>query len=144
MVRRVAAQVHKQVARLARTGYLKEEPRWYKAVLEHPPFPLPPRSSPNRSPTAVDQVPYDLPTTSLSSSNLRKPQKIKTPPIVYLEDEVRRQFFRDHPFEAFRERSIVEENIIEPEHPIRGKEWNRLSQRGRNPSHEECVQIPIV
>ena len=138
MVRRVATEVHKQVARLARTGFIKEEPCWYRAVLEHPPFPLPPRSSSNRIPASEDKLPYDLPRNAASSS-LRAPRKIKTPPIVYLEDEVRRQFFRDHPFEAFRERSIVEENVIESEHPIRGNEWTRLSQRGRNPSPEEYV-----
>lgn len=138
MVRRVATQVHKQVARLARTDFIKEEPLWYRAVLEHPPFPLPPRSSSNRISACEDQVPYDLPSNSLSS-NLRKPRKIRTHPVVYLEDEVRRQFFRDHPFEAFRERSIVEENVIEAEHPCSGKEWARLSQHGRNPSPEECV-----
>lgn len=58
-------------------------------------------------------------------------------PIVYLEDKVRQRFFQDHPFEAFRPRTLVEQREIEAEHPIRGTEWKRLRQRGRNPSSEE-------
>ena len=145
MVRRVATQVHKQVARLARTGYIQQEPVWYKAVLEHPPLPLPPRAPPNRLPNITDAAPYDLPSdadsSSTSSAHLKKPPKVKSQPIVYIEDQVRRQFFRDHPFEAFRARTLVEADVIEDEHPIRGAEWTRLSQRGRNPHPEEYVSM---
>ena len=42
MVRRIANQVHKQAARLVKSGYLQSEPIWYKAILEFPPLPLPP------------------------------------------------------------------------------------------------------
>jgi small subunit ribosomal protein S23 len=54
-----------------------------------------------------------------------------------MEDKVRRQFFRDHPFEAFRPVSIVEGGEVEIEHPARGENWTRLAQRGLNPSPEE-------
>lgn len=139
MVRRIASQVHKQVARLARKNFFDEEPLWYRAVLEHPPIPLPSKAPPNRLP--LDGLPYDLPTEQkiITNKALRKSAKIKSAPIVYLEDEVRRQFFRDHPFEAFRERTLTESGAIEDEHPIRGKQWTRLSQRGRNPTPEEYV-----
>lgn len=139
MVRRVATQVHKQVARLARKNYIEKEPAWYIAVLEHPPLPLPPKAPPNRFPQ--DGRPYDLrpSRTDISLRKLRKPERAKTSPIVYLEDEVRRQFFRDHPFEAFRSGTLVESGLIEDEHPIRGVAWTRLSQRGRNPRPEEYV-----
>ncbi|EJD03707.1 uncharacterized protein FOMMEDRAFT_139875 [Fomitiporia mediterranea MF3/22] len=146
MVRRVATQVHKQVARLARTGYIQQEPLWYRAVLEHPPLPLPPRSPPIRLPSVAGAKPYDLPSTastSTATADLRKPPKVKTQPIVYIEDEVRQQFFRDHPFEAFRERSLVEADVIEGEHPIRGAKWTRLSQRGRNPKPEDVVRFTV-
>lgn len=143
MVRRVATQVHKQVARLARTGYINKEPLWYKAVLEHPPLPLPPRSPTNRLPRTG--APFDLPSDASTSefSRLTKPPKAKAQPIVYVEDQVRRQFFRDHPFEAFRERSLVEAGAVEDEHPIRGEAWTRLSQRGRNPRPEEYVVLSV-
>lgn len=139
MVRRVASQVHKQVVRLQRKDYLDKEPLWLKAVLEHPPLPLPPKAPPARFPP--DGKPYDLPPrrAAMSDKMLKKPEKARTSPIFYLEDEVRRQFFRDHPFEAFRARSMVESGLIESEHPVRGEAWTRLSQRGRNPSPEEYV-----
>ncbi|KAI5124153.1 hypothetical protein M0805_000963 [Coniferiporia weirii] len=143
MVRRVATQVHKQVARLARTGYVQREPLWYKAVLEHPPFPLPPRAPPNRLPPSDEYAPYDLPANLPLASRHKRPSKMKTSPIVYFEDEIRRQFFRDHPFEAFRERSLVEEDLVEDGHPVHGKAWSRLSQRGRNPTPEDAIRFAV-
>jgi small subunit ribosomal protein S23 len=107
MVRRIASQVHKQIARLLRADYLKREPAWYKAVLEHPPLPLPPR--------------------------------VRPLPIHYIEDDVRRQFFRDHPFEAFRPVTLVEGAGVDDAHPVRGATWTKLRQRGRNPTPEEYV-----
>lgn len=133
MVRRIANQVHQQAARLMRSDYIKHEPAWYRAVLDHPPLPLPPRAPPARPhndgprPGTI-QEPRDA-----------RPRTPRPLPVYYLEDDVRRQFFRDHPFEAFRERSLVEEGVVEDEHPIRGKAWIRLSQRGKNPTPEECV-----
>jgi small subunit ribosomal protein S23 len=62
-------------------------------------------------------------------------------PVKYIEDDIRRQFFRDHPFEAFRARSITEAGAVEDEHPTSGLQWTRLSQRGRNPSPEEYASL---
>ena len=126
MVRRVASQVHKQASRLLKAGYLKREPAWFQAVLEHPPLPLPARAPPSRSA-------FDL------SRSLKKPAEIAEKPleIAYLEDGLRKQFFRDHPFEAFRPTTLVEGGEIEGEHPVGGKTWTRLRQRTRNPKPEE-------
>lgn len=132
MVRRVASQVHKQVSRLAQSNYLRKKPVWYDAVLEHPPIPLPPRGTPTRTP-------YDLPGPSANHRVPHKPAKAHTPRIVYLEDDIRRQFFRDHPFEAFRERTLVESGVLDDVHAVRDEQWTRLRQRGRNPVPEECV-----
>jgi small subunit ribosomal protein S23 len=132
MVRRIASQVHKQASRLTRAGFLKTPPLWYEAVLDHPPLPLPAREPPSR--------------TSYDNSSSSRGQSAPTTfgsrplPITYVEDDIRRQFFRDHPFEAFRARSLTEAGAIEDEHPIRGLDWTRLNQRGRNPSPEEYVQ----
>lgn len=136
MVRRIACQVHKQVSRLTRAGFLKTPPVWYEAVLEHPPLPLPPREPPSR--TSFD-------TTSTNSNPKKKTQQgsLRPLPVTYVEDEIRRQFFRDHPFEAFRPRTLTEAGAIEDEHPISGLKWTRLNQRGRNPSPEEYVRTPF-
>ena len=129
--KRVASQVHKQASRLIREGYIQREPAWYRAVLDHPPPPLPARDPPSRS--ALHPKP-PLPLTRPSSKKTIQPLQIE-----YVEDQLRKQFFRDHPFEAFRETSLVEGATVQSEHPIRGVEWRRLRQRGRNPSPEECV-----
>ena len=114
-----------------RAGYIKDEPAWYKAVLNHPPLPLPAKAPAARSS-------YDKPSENTSTGKMRAFSRIPLP-IYYLEDDIRRQFFRDHPFEAFRPTTLVERGGIRDEHPIRGKEWTRLRQRGRNPTAEESV-----
>ena len=130
MVRRIASQVHKQVSRLMQANYIREEPLWYQAVLQYPPLPLPSRAPPFQ---ALDD---ENPSRKPSTSSLRPP-KMQPLTIKYLEDRLRLQFFRDHPFEAFRPVSIVEGQVVEPEHPSRGKDWSRLSQRTKNPTAEE-------
>ena len=132
MVRRIASQVHKQASRLLQLGYIKSKPRWYQAALEHPPLPLPARAP-------VPRTNYDAPTTKRVLA--KHSAEIRPLPIVYLEDKVRRQFFRDHPFEMYRPVALAEEGKVEDEHPINGIEWTRLRQRGRNPTPEECVNV---
>ncbi|KAI0332032.1 hypothetical protein GY45DRAFT_1321589 [Cubamyces sp. BRFM 1775] len=133
--KRITSQVHKQASRLLREGYIHREPAWFRAVLDHPPLPLPAREPPSR--TRFD-APEDVALTRPSSST-----KIRPLPIEYVEDQVRKQFFRDHPFEAFREKSIVEGATIESEHPIRGAQWTRLRQRTRNPSPEDAIRYAV-
>ena len=129
--KRIANQVHKQASRLLREGYIQREPAWYRAVLDNPPLPLPARAPPSRS---RFDTPSGVPLTPPADSKKTKPL-----PVKYVEDEIRRQFFRDHPFEAFRQTTLVEGATVQNEHPIRGAQWKRLRQRGRNPSPEECV-----
>jgi small subunit ribosomal protein S23 len=128
MVRRIASQVHQQVGRLLRAELIKKEPVWYKAVLDNPPLSLPPKAPPAR--TAYDKKPQ-------ASAQQAYPKNPKPLPIYYIEDDLRRQFFKDHPFEAFRPRTLVEADKIQDAHPIQGAEWSRLRQRGRNPTPEE-------
>ncbi|KAG8219651.1 mitochondrial ribosomal protein S25-domain-containing protein [Butyriboletus roseoflavus] len=110
MVRRIASQVHKQVSRLMQANYIRGEPVWYQAVLQYPPLPLPSRAPPFQALEAEN------PSRRPTASSLR-PQKMKPLAIKYLEDRLRLQIFRDHPFEAFRPVSIVEGQLVEPEHP---------------------------
>jgi small subunit ribosomal protein S23 len=134
MVRRFANQVHQQVSRLMRANYLKKEPAWYQAVLQYPPLPLPAKAPSSR--TEYDHKPLEPLIMPGQVAKLKK-LKPKPLPVQYIEDDVRRQFFRDHPFEAFRPRTLVEGAGIEPPHSVRGKAWTRLRQRGRNPTPEE-------
>lgn len=140
MPRRFASQVHLTVSRLLRGNFIAQKPAWYDPVLQYPPISTPPRT-PSTSRTPFDSV-------SLNSAKVRLKHKMnvindtwdrpKAEEVVYLEDRVRRQFFKDHPFEAFRARSLVENDLeISPEHEVQGKQWTRLAQRGRNPTPEE-------
>ncbi|KAI0040812.1 hypothetical protein FA95DRAFT_1502287 [Auriscalpium vulgare] len=136
MVRRIASQVHQQASRLMRADYLKQRPAWHQAVLDHPPLPLPARAPPPRTS-------YDTPA---KKPHVLPPKRTPGPrplPVAYVEDIVRRQFFRDHPFESFRPRSLTEGGAVEEEHRVRGKAWTRLRQRGRNPLPEDAVRFAV-
>ena len=135
MVRRIATQVHKQASRLLLQQYIKKEPAWFQAVLDHPPLPLPPRAPAVRE--DHDLPPHETLEARTKPSRHMRPPSRHPLPIRYVEDDVRRQFFKDHPFEAFRPRTLVEEGEIEQEHSVNGIQWTRLRQRGRNPSSEE-------
>lgn len=128
MARRIASQVHQQVSRLLRARYLQREPVWYQAVLDHPPLILPSKIPPSR--TAYDKKP------ERTTGKLHAPST-RPLPVYYLEDDIRRQFFTDHPFETFRPRTLVEADKIADEHVISGHQWTRLRQRGMNPTSEE-------
>ncbi|KAM0756552.1 hypothetical protein T439DRAFT_321257, partial [Meredithblackwellia eburnea MCA 4105] len=62
-------------------------------------------------------------------------------PIVFPEDQIRLQFFRDHPFEAYRPVELAEGESIQEEREPRGKDWTRLEQRTRYPVAEEYVVL---
>lgn len=128
----------------------------------YPPIPLPARAPVVRAPHHVPEPPssseasptrpFDLPPSTLSEHALiasrrrTKASKASTraQPIEYTADRVRRQFFRDHPFEALRPRSIVERDEIDTEDGVvKGKEWTRLRQRGRNPSPDDAVAFAV-
>ncbi|KAF7307182.1 37S ribosomal protein S25, mitochondrial [Mycena indigotica] len=135
MGRRIANQVHHQVSRLMRGGILQNEPIWYQPVLNFPPLPLPPRAPPQRS--SYDQKPA----TTTQGAKPRRPRN-RPVPIYYLEDDIRRQFFTDHPFEAYRPVTLVEKGDVELREE-NGASWKRLRQRGRNPSVEDAIQLTL-
>jgi len=132
MGRRIANQVHHQVARLLRGRIVQREPKWYQPVLNFPPLPLPPKAPPAR--TSFDQKIKPV-------SKLRRP-KNRPLPIHYIEDDIRRQFYADHPFEAFRPTTLVEKGDIQL-HEVEGVGWTRLRQRGRNPTPEDAIQFTL-
>ncbi|KAI0720028.1 mitochondrial ribosomal protein S25-domain-containing protein [Cerioporus squamosus] len=102
--KRIANKVHKQASRLLREGYIQREPAWYRAVLDHPPLPLPAREPPSRSPF---DAPLNAPIIRPADSKKIQPLKINT------------------------------------EHPVRGVEWKRLRQRGRNPTPEDAIRYAV-
>lgn len=67
-------------------------------------------------------------------ANARNSRPMK---IVFPEDEIRRQFFRDHPFEAYRPKSLAEGESVQAEKQPSGVAWTELRQRTIVPSPEE-------
>jgi small subunit ribosomal protein S23 len=68
-----------------------------------------------------------------------KTPKLKIPELKFQEDEIRRRFFMDFPFEALRPVSMVEGNTIGEGRSglVDGAEWELLEQRGDTPTVEE-------
>jgi len=124
-----------------RAKFIQNEPVWFRAVLQYPPVPLPAKAPPSR--TEYDNRIPEPSYESGERTNLKRTRN-KPLPIQYIEDDLRRQFFRDHPFEAFRPRTLVEGMAIEQPHSVSGKAWTRLRQRGRNPIPEECVPFSCL
>ncbi|KAG8758394.1 mitochondrial ribosomal small subunit component [Serendipita sp. 396] len=149
MGRKVPTQVHHAATRLVQGKLLSRPPLWYSAVAQYPPLPLPPRQAVNRtnfdSPLGLQsRSDQTIPEgSSKPYEKMRKEVKPRVMPILYLEDKVRQRFFLDHPFEAFRPRTLVEQREVEPEHPVVGKDWTRLRQRGRNPTSEDCIKFAV-
>lgn len=159
MVRKLPTQVPAAVSRLIDSSLIQTPPPWYNAVLANPPPVLPPRQvTPRSRPGASAKTYPDLPphyTAGASSAMahsgatghhqakfLRQP-KVRPAPIVYPADRVRRQFFADFPFEALRPVSLVEASNIAAEHPVNGKEWTSLAQRGGYPTVEDTVVFTL-
>jgi small subunit ribosomal protein S23 len=139
MVRKLATQVPQAVTRLLQAQTISP-PVWYQAYLEHPPQPLPPRQL----------APVDLSHFQRSQSDEKKRDfthrakraktpKLKIPELRFQEDEIRRRFFTDFPFEALRPVSLVEGKTIDEGRSgaVSGKEWKDLKQRGDLPTVEE-------
>ncbi|KAJ7751236.1 mitochondrial ribosomal protein S25-domain-containing protein [Mycena maculata] len=138
MGRRIASQVHHQVSRLMRNNLvITREPKWYQPVLNFPPLPLPPKAPPQRTEYDTKMKPIE----SGPQQKLRRP-KNRPLPIHYIEDDIRRRFYSDHPFEAFRPTTLVEKGDIQL-HEVNGEGWTRLRQRGRNPTVEDAIQFTL-
>ena len=70
------------------------------------------------------------------SANSRKNSPL---PIVFPEDQLRKQFFRDHPFEAYRPVFLTESETLREETGPNGESWTQLSQRSSIPTDRKSV-----
>ncbi|WVF69210.1 hypothetical protein IAT40_003986 [Kwoniella sp. CBS 6097] len=164
-MRRIPSQVPQAVSRLLQASVLSAPPTWYIPVLTNPPPQLPARQTLNRpraSHPALQQpssasagqqqkqegftdVAYIPPGELEKRDRLRKYRSRKLAParISYAEDRIRRQFFKDFPFEALRPVSLVEGQEIDQSVKITGEQWTRLEQRGLYPSVEDCIEFVL-
>ncbi|WFD25162.1 hypothetical protein MNAN1_000128 [Malassezia nana] len=150
------------VSRLLQGGYMKEPPAWYEATLRHPPLVPPPHQTrqrpdddlPRMRQSAALRQPHDKAAAIGGRSKLNSRKKIRSQmpplrpqPIVYEADRIRRQFFRDHPWESKRPQTLAEmdytlETTQEPEIPV--GTWPELSMWSRiHPSVEDVIQCTL-
>jgi len=111
------AEVTKHVSRLLKGKLLKKPPTWFAAVQAVPPGPSIIRSQNPEvnisGQTAAEQqlIQANRPSTHTSIRHKQKNLKTRAPKprtIVYPEDRLRRQFYKDHPFELQRPKLLVE------------------------------------
>lgn len=111
-----AVRVHQVASRQLETGRLKAEPAWYRVVAAIPPTTSLVRTLP------VQQKDHKPWTKTHKPRNLFMPQKI-----VYPEDRLRVQFYKDHPWELARPRILVENDGADS----KGWDWSTIRQRGK-------------
>lgn len=168
MPRRIPSQVPQTVSRLLEAGFLKQPPAWFEAVTNHPPVAVPARHPVKRpdedlpprlrssAQTGLAKVGSSSKAASNSkqafgrdTTNSKKKSRTLTPKltpkaIVYDEDKIRQQFFRDHPWEAYRPKTLVEmSDEVGSETRVHG-DPKRLRSYGRNPSVEDVVACTMA
>lgn len=158
MPRRIPTQVTQTVSRLLEGGYVKKPPAWFEPTLRHPPAVVPPRQErkrpdadlPHSLRSEARQAALQRADAKTKRSNLNSLKKLRAQlpplrpqPIVYPADRIRRQFFRDHPWEAKRVSTLVEMDFqldTKPQPSVASGTLPELTLWSRlNPSVEEYV-----
>lgn len=155
MPRRLGASVPATVSRLLQAGFIRSPPAWFEAVSSIAPLRASltrqmPAGSSNTSSIGGAASTSQLPEEQYQwqgSRKIRHPQKLKYRPPkpqplqgYSLRDKIRKRFFDDHPFEAYRGINLVEHGQLELEAPgPKGAAWTELRQRSRKPSADEYV-----
>ncbi|KIR57236.1 hypothetical protein I315_00401 [Cryptococcus gattii Ru294] len=153
-MRKIPSQVPSAVSRLLQGQVISSPPTWFQPVLSHPPPQLPPyqvKSRPRASDRGIKSSDDFFDTVPIRAGELERRDKLrgykqrKGRPleIAYEEDRVRRQFFKDFPFEALRPVSMVEGREIDVREKVLGEGWVRLEQRGSYPTVEDCIEFVI-
>jgi len=158
MPRRLGSTVPATVSRLLQGGLISNPPAWFEAVGTVAPLrpsltrKMPAHTTEGPTPSSSSSASkYEWKGSrklnSNSSKNLRyRPPKPRPLPGFELHDKVRRTFFQDHPFEAFKGTSLVEFDGVAEESSKpgpRGLAWTELHQRSRNPSPDDAVDFVV-
>ncbi|KAI8143700.1 mitochondrial ribosomal protein S25-domain-containing protein [Fennellomyces sp. T-0311] len=113
-------KLEQHASNLLKGNLLKKAPVWLQAVRAIPPGPSIIRSrNPNvnvSAQTSVEKELFSTPTVNKAVSTRHKQKHLRTrpprpAPIVYPEDRLRRQFYKDHPFELARPQTLVENKL---------------------------------
>ncbi|KAF3160632.1 mitochondrial ribosomal small subunit component [Orbilia oligospora] len=125
-------RVYKETTQLLRLGILGKEPPWYQVVASVPPSTILIRTTP----VEFDKPPQD--NSKALGKNVKKKSKRFFRPrnIQYPEDDLRKKFFADHPWELARPRILVEDSGNDS----LSYDWSKLQQPGRAVDGESVVQ----
>lgn len=113
---KMASRVHRAATQLLETKRMKVPPPWYDVVAD-----VPPAQQLVRPLQRIYNV-KDL------RKNVRKPSRMFQPQkLAYQEDDLRKDFFKDHPWELARPRVILENDGAD------GKrwDWSKIVQPGK-------------
>lgn len=126
----------KHVGNMLKGNLMKKPPVWLSVVQAIPPGPSIIRSqNPEVNINGQTELEASLLSKPRNTHRLRHSQKhLRTPPprpraIVYPEDKLRRQFFKDHPFELAKPKVLVENDL-----GINRTDFSKLMLDGMHPS----------
>ncbi|RCH84767.1 mitochondrial ribosomal small subunit component [Rhizopus azygosporus] len=129
-------KIAKHVSSLLKGRLLKEPPVWLPVVQSIPPGPSVIRSQNEEiNVSGQTDIEKNLFSTHKTVNRQRYSQKhLRTPPprpraIVYPEDRLRKQFYKDHPFELARPKVLVENEL-----GINRTDYSKLMLDGMHPS----------
>ncbi|KAF4624631.1 hypothetical protein G7Y89_g13541 [Cudoniella acicularis] len=119
------SRVYQTAEALVNSKSIRQPPVWFKTIGSIPPGEILTRTQP------AAHREYKL------NSKVRKPSKMFKPlPIQYEEDELRRDFYQDHPWELARPRVVLENDGRDGQRC----NWETILQIGRPLDGESVVQ----
>ncbi|KAI9360203.1 mitochondrial ribosomal protein S25 [Pilaira anomala] len=128
--------IARHVSNMLKGNLMKKSPVWLPVVQAIPPGPSIIRSqNPEVNISGQTELEQTLLSKPRNTNRLRHSEKhLRTPPprpraIVYPEDKLRRQFFKDHPFELARPKVLVENDL-----GINRTDYSKLMLDGMHPS----------
>ena len=107
------SRVHQTATQLLNTGRLTSPPPWYNVIGTVTPAQTLVRTQP------LPHRQHKAPPKKKKASKLFQPQQI-----TYEEDMLRKEFFKDHPWELARPRMIIEDDGKDPYRT----DWSQIEQ----------------
>lgn len=120
------ARVYQTATRLLESKSIIDPPPWYTTIGSVPPGEILTRIQPTQH---RELKPHP---------KARKPSKLFRPQFLeYEEDQLRKEFYKDHPWELARPRIILENDGKD----ARGLNWSVLRQKGKSLNGEKYGQV---
>ncbi|KAK6535105.1 mitochondrial ribosomal small subunit component [Orbilia ellipsospora] len=123
-------RIYKETVQLLNSGIIQKEPPWYRVVAAVPPSTVLVRTAPVKF-DPVQKEGHQQAKISKKSKRFFRPEHIR-----YVEDDLRKTFFADHPWELARPRILVENDGRDG---LR-YDWSKLQQLGKPLDGESVIQ----